>query len=312
MAPLADDAARLAPITAEVRAFVAGLDEPLRGLCAPFVEELLAGEFTLIAALLPAWLCDLLPVREETARRLGAAQLFGWWYGAARDAALDGAAPPAVILGGGLALLRALAIYAELGAPALPLAEALERRAALAYAHELAGRPGASALTPAHLAHWSGDLAGERAAGMRLALLAQAALAGLAPGDPRLAAAEEALACLIAARQIGDDAADWREDLRAGQLNGVSAALARHLLAGEPDAPLGAERLAARHLAAEPFWERLWAEHAALCARGRAALAPFGPTRLAGLLAVEAERGEEAARAGVAWRAGVRAALGLR
>lgn len=306
-----DDEAHYAPLAAEVRAFVASLEPPLRDLCAPFVEELLAGEFARIMALLPLWLSDLLPLPAATAARLGAAQLFGWWYGEARDATLDGAAPPAVTLGGGLALLRSLAIYAELGVPALPLSEPLERRAALAYARELASRPGAGPITHAHLRPWADDLVGERAAGLRLSLAAQAALASHAPDDRRARAAELAVECLVTARQLGDDASDWREDLRAGQLNSVSAALARHLLAGDTTAALSAEQLAARHVTAEPFWRELWGGHAAVCARGQAALAPFGPTRLAALLAAEAGRGAQAARDSAAWRAGVREALGL-
>lgn len=310
-APVGDDAALFRPLAAEVAGFAEALDEPLRSLCAPFVAELLAGEFAPIVALLPVWLCDLLPVPAATARRLGAAQLFGWWYAAARDAALDGAAPVGATLGGSLALMRSLAIYAGLGVPPLPLAEELERRAALAYARELASRPGPGPLTQAHLALWGLDLVGERAAGLHLAAGVQMDLAGLAPADPRRAAIAEALGCLVAARQIGDDAGDWRDDLRAGQLNGVSAGLARHLLAGDPAATLSHEQLAARHLGAEPFWQALWSSHAALCVQGRAALAPFGPTRLAGLLAAEAERGALDARDGAAWRAGLRAALGM-
>lgn len=320
----ARDAPLYAALAAEVLGFAEALEAPLRRLCAPFVAELLAGEFSRMVALLPTWLSDLLPVPAATARRLGAAQLFGWWYGAARDAALDGAEPPALTLGGALALLRALSIYGALGAQALPAwrrLEELERRAATAYARELASRPGAGLITARHAAPWSLELVGERAAGLRFALYLQMDLAGLEPNDPRRGAVEEALGCLVAARQIGDDAGDWREDLRAGQLNLASAGLARHLLAesGAPGASadqlaprqLSADQLAGRQLSAEPYWAQLWATHARLCARGVAALAPFGPTGLAALLAVEAERGERAAQAAAEWRAGVRATLGV-
>jgi hypothetical protein len=314
MTPSPDDDQLYAELAAEVRSFATGLEEPLRALCAPFVEELLSAEFAPLVALLPVWLRDLLPVPTAMARRLGAAQLFGWWYGAARDAALDGAAPPAVSLGGTLALLRALTIYGELGAPALPAwrrLEELERRSALAHARELVSRPGAGLITPAHVALWDLELVVERAAGLRFAVYLQMDMACLVADDPRRGAVDEALGYLVAARQLGDDAGDWRDDLRAGQLNLVSAGLARQLLAEGAGTGASAEQLAGRHASAEPFWAELWAVHAGLCVRGQAALASFGPTRLAALLAAEAARGAQGARMAAEWRAGVRAALGL-
>jgi hypothetical protein len=314
MTPPSDDEQLYQQLAAEIRGFAESLAEPLRGVCAPFVETLLGGEFARIVALLPTWLRDLLPVTAAAAQRLGVAQLFGWWYGAARDAALDGAASPAVNLGGTLALLRALAIYGDLGAaalPAWPQLEALEQRSALAHARELASRPGTGPITRAHVAVWGLELVGERAAGLRFAAYVQMDLAGLAPDDPRRGAVEEALGCLVAARQLGDDAGDWRDDLRAGQLNLVSAGLARQLLADAASASVSADQLAGRHISAEHFWAELWATHANLCAQGQTALAPFGPTRLAALLAAEAERGTHGARLAATWRAGVREALGI-
>lgn len=305
------DEARYALLAAELRAFVAALDAPLAALCAPALDRLLAGEFARIAALLPAWLSDLLPVPAALAARLGAAQLFGWWYASARDSVLDGAAPPVARLGGDLALLQALTIYAELGVPNLSLLARLEARAAAAYARELDSRPGPGPITPVQIAPWRLDLVTERALGLQFAAAAQMQLADLPAADPRRAAVTTALDALIAARQLGDDAGDWRDDLRAGQLNLVSAGLARHLLAARPGAALSAEQLAGRQLGAEPFWQGLWLSHGELCARGAAALAPFGPSRLAALLATEAARGVACAEASAHWRAGVRQAFAL-
>lgn len=153
----ASDAAAFAVAAAEVRGFASALPPPLPERCAPFLDGLLAGSFARVAALLPLWLCDLAPLPAQLAARLGLAQLFGWWHAAARDALIDGQATPEAALTGGLALMRALAIYGELGLPALPcwhLLEPLEARAAAAYAAELAGRPVAGQIAAAHVAPW--------------------------------------------------------------------------------------------------------------------------------------------------------------
>jgi len=302
-----------AALAAEVRAFAGALPQPLPALCAPFLDELLAGPFAPIAALLPTWLCDLLPIPAATARRLGAAQLFGWWYAAARDAMLDGQGPPELTLGGGVALLRAVTIYGELGLPALPCwprLAGLEARAAAAYARERASQPGAGPITAAHLAPWGFELIADRAASLHFAVYAQMDLAGLPTDDSRRVAIHTALRRLVTARQLGDDAGDWLDDLRAGRLNAASAALARPLLEGAGAEGASIERLAAWLTADEEFWERWWEVHAAFCEEGQAALSPFGPARLDTLLAVEAERGVAAARAGAAWRAEARALFG--
>jgi hypothetical protein len=300
------DEASYAPLAAELRAFAATLDAPLAALCHPFLDRLLAGEFARMVALMPLWLSDLLPVTTNCAARLGVAQLFGWWYAAARDSALDHATPPATTLGGGLALLRALSIYAELGAADLALLTRLEARAAAAYARELASRPGTGPITAEHIGPWRHQLVTDRAIGLQFAIAMQMDLAGLAPSDPRRTAVSSAIDALIIARQIGDDAGDWNEDLRAGQLNLVTAELARYLLAERPGMSLSAEQMAGCQLEAEAFWEQLWATHRQICAQGVAALVPVGSSRLATLLTNEAERGARYAVASARWRMGVR------
>lgn len=310
--PLAEEA-RYADAAAEVRAFAAALPPPLPAHCAPFLDGLLAGGFARLAALLPGVLADLLPVPPRVAARLGLAQLFGWWHAAARDALVDGEARPEVALGGGLALLRAVALYAELGVdglPCRPLLDTLEARSAAAYARELASRPVDGIVGAANIAPWRGSLIADRAAGLMFAAFVQMDLAGLPPADPRRAGVETALGCLVAARQMTDDAGDWPEDLRAGRLSGASAALAAGLLdAGA--AGLTLERLAAQLALDEPFWAWWWASHEAVCAEGRAALAPFGPTRLDALLDAELKRGAATATAGAVWRVETRALLGF-
>lgn len=304
-----DDEARYTALAAELRAFAAALPAPLPACSLPFLDALLAEPFAPIAALLPTWLRDLIPVPEPAALELGAAQLAGWWFAAARDAVLDGQGPPELTLGGGLALLRAVERYRVLGLPALPCwpeLTRLEAMSAAAYARERASQFGAGPITAAHLEPWGDALVRERAATLQFALAAQLDLADLPADDPRRVAVPFALEQLIVARQRGDDAGDWPEDLRAGRLNSAAAARARPVAT-----PLPAERLAAWLATDEPFWQGWWAEHGALCAAGHATLSPFGPCRLAALLAAEARRGAEAARAGALWREQARALVGV-
>jgi hypothetical protein len=308
-----DDERRYNELAGELRMFAAALPEPLPTLCGPFLEELLGGSFARIVALLPSWLTELLPVPEAAAMRLGAAQLFGWWHVALRDGVLDGQMTPDALLGGQLALLRALDIYRELGAMELPswprLAE-LERRAAAAYAREVASRPVAGVVDRAALAPWGAELIAERGASLHFAAYVQMDLCGLSAADGRRAAIDGALRALVIARQIGDDAGDWLDDLRAGRLNYVSATLAQRVLAEDHTMALTVERLAGRHVGMEPFWDELRGLHGSLCAEGINKLAPFGSTRLGALLKAEAARGVSAASQGASWRATARALFG--
>jgi hypothetical protein len=300
------DATRYAALAAELRAFAAGLPAPLPERSLPFLDALLAEPFAQIAALLPTWLCDLIPLPDAVATRLGAAQLAGWWFAAARDALLDDQASPELSLGAGLALLRAVELYRALGLPATPawpVLAALEARAAAAYARERASQFGNGPITAAHLAPWDDTLIADRAAGLQFAALAQLELAGVAPDDARRTALRFALERLVVARQRGDDAGDWPDDLRAGRLNSAVAARAR--LAAR--AMVAVDQLAAWLATDEAFWCAWWDEHAACCRAGRAALEPLGPSRLATLLEVEATRGALAAQAQAGWRAQARA-----
>jgi hypothetical protein len=297
---------------AELRAFAAVLPPPLPDRCAPQLAALASGSFAHLAATLPRLLCDLLPVSGLLAESLGRAQLFGWWYVSTRDAVLDGQVPPEAILGGNLALLRCLALYGELGLPAAEAWAALqqaEARSAAAYAAELSSRLDAGPLTARRIAMWDEGLVAQRAATFLLGVRAQAWLAGFGAGDSRALAAEQGVTCLLTARQLTDDAGDWPDDLQAGRLNSVSAALAPRLLAGEVG--LSRERLAAQLTMDESFWAEYWAGQQAQCEAGLATIEPFGPTQLAGLLRDELRRGEKSAEAGAEWRAEARTLLGV-
>lgn len=300
-------------IAAILRDEVSAYPPALRALATPALEQLLAGEFSQLAALLPRWLADLAPAPAPTLRSLGAAGLWLWWYADALDATLDGASP-AALLAGQQALLRALALYRGLGLADTPAWADLEARAlasAEAYTRELRSRGrDPAALAPDALADWTPELLMDRAAPFAFSAAALLTLAGAPPDDPRRAGIEAALRLLAAARQIADDAGDWLEDLREGRLNYVSAALIRRFCAAEPAAELNLERLVGYHLRDEPFWEELERNHAEMCADALGRLRPYGPCALAGLVQrqLDTDRAQwERMRAG---RAGLRAVFG--
>jgi len=277
-------------IAGALRAVVGAYPPALRALAAPALDGLLAGEFSQLAALLPRWLGDVAPLPETAERALGEAGLWLWWYASALDDALDGG-PPAALLAGQQALLRALEIYRGLGLAGTPAWAELEARAlasADAYARELrAGAPDLAALDPDALAAWTPALLMDRAAPFAFGATAALALAGAPPDDPRYADLGAALRLLAAARQIADDSGDWIDDLRDGRLNYVSAALIRRFLAAHAEAGVAAlslDRLAGYQLRDEPFWEELERAHAALCDAALERLRPYGPCVLAGLL----------------------------
>lgn len=305
------DQAEYEAIGAALRATVAAYPPALRALAAPRLDALLSGEFSQLAALLPRWLADLIPAPPSAQRALGEAGLWLWWYASALDDTLDGG-PPAALLAGQQALLRALAIYRGLGLDRGPAWADLEARAltsAEAYARELAARaPDLAALDPAALDAWTPELLMDRAAPFAFSAGALLALAGAPPDDPRHVDIAAALRLLTAARQIVDDAGDWSDDLRDGRLNYVSAALIRRFLATNPpagQAELSLDRLAGYQLRDAPFWEEVERTHAELCAAALERLRPYGSCALAGL--VHRQRASDNAH----WERGRAARAGL-
>ncbi len=279
---LSSDAAAYTAAVAEVRRFAETLPAPLPALCLPVLERICAGSFSRIAALLPRWLSDLAPVPSATAHQLGVAQLCGWWFVSAQDDLLDGAVAPVDLLGAHLALLHAVELLRTLGLAKQPSWPALTKLAAVSaagYAEEW--------LAPSEPATYTPELVARRGALFQFVALAQLDLAGLPRHAPLRADLPFALDQLSLARQLSDDAADWAGDLRNGRLNLVSAALARDL----PAESRTAERLAGRQLVAEPIWAELEQQHAAICATALERLQPYGPNRLADLIAAEATQG---------------------
>ncbi|MEI7769072.1 MAG: hypothetical protein WCI67_03735 [Chloroflexales bacterium] len=284
------DQSRYGRICAAVHATVATYPSALRQLCAPALGPLLSGEFSQLSALLPAWLCDIIPLGDDQLDALGAAGLWLWWYASALDGLIDADLPAAAMPGAQQALLRALAIYGGLGLSGTPAWDDLQARALLAadaYAREIATREAAPAdLSDQQLALWGTDLLVDRAAPFAFALTAQLQLAGAGADDPRRADLALALRALTAARQIADDAADWLADLQRGQLNSASAGLIRHYRAERAGqaGTLSVAQLAGYEIYAEGYWAQVEQAYASLCRQALDRLGPYGDCRLRGLI----------------------------
>lgn len=296
------DAAAYTALVTDLTSFVHTLPAPLPTLCLPLTERLCAGSFSPIAALLPTWLSDLVPITPHQARHLGLAQLCGWWFVSVQDDLLDGAAAPHDLLGAHLALLHAVEIFRRLGVPELPCWPAFAQLAATTaagYATEISAPNNPATYTPTLIA--------QRAALLQFALLAQLDLASIPHTAPLRADLAFALDQLVLARQLSDDATDWAHDLRRGRLNLVSAAFAREL----PADALDLEHLAGRQVIHEPIWSTLAQQHAHACATGLERLAPYGSNRLSDLIRSEAETGAAHWATLRTYRAAARQSLGL-
>lgn len=284
------DQSRYGRICAQLSAAVADYPPALRQLCVPALETLLAGEFSQLAALLPSWLSDLIPLDDQRLEALGAAGLWLWWYASVLDGMIDGDVAPAALLGAQQALLRALEIYRGLGLADTPAWDDLLARAgcsADAYAREVATRSLPLAeLRDEQLAVWSAELLMDRAAPFAFTLSAQLQLAGASTSDPRRARLTATLRRLTAARQIADDASDWLRDLQRGQINSVSAGLIGYFRQQRPEqaSTLSVEQLAGYEIHAESYWQQIEQTHAEICRQTYADLADYGECRLRGLI----------------------------
>jgi hypothetical protein len=284
-APAQADSALYAAILADVDAFVAGFAPPMRATLATALEPMRERAFVRMMALLPAMLADLAPVAPDVARRLGLAHFYTGWYYHAQDDLLDGQATADSWLVGHVVFGQIIETYRALDlihTPVWPEFQRLGHRSANAYALELHQRfAGLGALGADQLAAFSLEFILDRVAPLFFNPLAQLYLAGIPAHAERAQDVLEALRCWAAARQVGDDASDWLDDLKAGQLNYVSARLIECWPAGGERT---LERLATFQLTAEECWTTI--EHTARSLSQRAAdrLASYGPSRLHALV----------------------------
>jgi hypothetical protein len=282
------DASRYQAVASQLDAEISGLPHALRALAAPALERLVAGEFSRLAALLPWWLAELAPLDATSCAALAQAGLWAWWHGQLLDDLLDGEPTPASLPLAQHAQARALDGYAALGllsgAPWQDLAARLSLSAA-AYAEETRARPvDPATVSNERLAAWTPELLMDRAAPFGFAVTAQLHLAGVPLSDRRHADLSLAVRYLTGARQIADDASDWIDDLRAGQLNWVAAGLIGDFRTHAPAAEGHLERLAGYELRAEHFWEAVEQVYAQLSAQALVRLEPYGPCRLSALI----------------------------
>jgi hypothetical protein len=308
---------RYQAIVAEVGSYLNTLAEPLQTMARSFFDGMVRGEFSQVAALLPHWLSDLLPVSTETAHCLGVAQLYFWWYHYIQDELIDHDADPAALLSGHLALLQAIEIYESLGltrAPCWAEFQRLARTCAENTAVELQTRfTSLEELTPERLAPFTIDFLINRVATFYFTTTAHLHLAGVSSSDPLHQAILAALHCFAAARQLGDDISDWVTDLQAGHLNFVSAHLMRRLyqqgLAGN-GADLDTERLTGYQLTDETFWSEIEQITQDLSQQALDHLAPYGDCRLQSLIQHQMAQHQEQWAAGRAQRANMRQIFG--
>ncbi|NTW00814.1 MAG: hypothetical protein HGA19_05820 [Oscillochloris sp.] len=284
------DQSRYERLCASMYTAIAAYPPALGQLCIPALDMLLTGEFSQLAALLPTWISDLIPLDDQRLDMLGEAGLWLWWYANTLDDLIDGDVSPAALPGAQQALLRALEIYRSLGLAGTSAWDDLMARALLsadAYAREATTRSAALAeLSDAQLALWDAELLMDRAAPFAFTLTAQLHLAGVPADDPRRSAIAHALRLLTAARQIADDASDWLADLQRGQLNSVAAGLIRHFRQHRPDEveTLSVEQLAGYEIHAEDYWAEIEQTHATICAQALSCLVMYGDCWLRSLI----------------------------
>jgi hypothetical protein len=224
---------------------IAGFPPLLRGLAKPLLPELAGGEFSRIVALLPYWLTglldgleppagDLLAAPDDEAEILGLANLLGWWSYLIQDRLLDREMDRLELLPLSTALHVAAIWLLEQLLPGHQVFWETFQRLSLTSAeahcweqrtHRLPlGGQVADLVDLVDLAHLA-----DRSALLQLAVVAQFALRGHDQDHPLRLALAETLRQYTIARQIGDDLADWVEDLRRGRLNYVSACTARRM-----------------------------------------------------------------------------------
>jgi hypothetical protein len=306
------DSALYAAILADVEGFVESFAPPLRTILAAALAPMRERAFVRLAALLPAHLADLVPVAPDISRRLGLANFYTGWYYHAQDDLLDGQATADSWLVGHVVFAQAIETYRALDlihTPVWPEFQHLGHRSANAYAQELHQRfAGLDALSAEQLAAFSLDFILDRVAPLFFNPLAQLYLAGIPAHAERAQDLLEALRCWAAARQLADDASDWLDDLKAGQLNYVAARMIERWPAGGERT---LERLATFQLTADECWSAIERTAQTLSQRALDRLAPYGPSRFHAMVARQQTEQAELWAALRARRAEFRTMFGL-
>jgi hypothetical protein len=244
---------------------------------------------------------------------MGLANFYTGWYYHAQDDLLDGQGAASGWLVGHSVFSQIIETYRALDlihTPVWPEFQQLGQRSANAYALEWQQRfSGVGALTADQLAAFSLEFILDRVAPLFFNPLAQLYLAGIPAHAERAQDVLEALRCWAAARQIGDDASDWLDDLKAGQLNYVAARLIERWPPGDGERTL--ERLATFQLTADACWAEIEQTARSLSQSACDLLAPYGPSRLRDMAERQLADQTEHWEALRAQRAGFQAMFGL-
>jgi hypothetical protein len=289
--PYEEEMARYSAIVGEIEAYLDTFAPPLQAVSRPVFERLRQGEMSQVVALLPYWLSALLPLPDEIIHQLGVAHLYGFWYYEIQDKLLDNESDFTALLGSHLALLKMVEIYTSLGVTTAPCWQRWQQMAltsANCFAIERQTRfSELQELTPEQLSPWTINFLMDRAAPFCFNTVAQLHLAGIPAHDPLQEALVTALRCFGCARQLADDATDWLEDLRAGQLNYFSARLIQRLFERgiiSSSADLEIDHLTGYQLSDETLWREIEETNQRLSQQALQTLDLFQNCRLALLI----------------------------
>ena len=262
-----------------------------------YVALLTTDGFALITALLPYQMRDLLPSSAEITHQLSVAHVYGWWYYRVQDDALDGTTPATDFLCAHLALLKMVDIYTQLGlttSPCWAKFEAFNQLSAGAYWLEMQSRfSDVTHLQTEQLKVWTTGLIINRAAPFYFNTLAQGHLAGLEDDDDMQTRLLLALQGFNVARQIMDDASDWLDDLRQGQLNYVGAQLLLHFRLAYPNDAFELERLVGFQSYQHEFWVEIENTATEFIQNALKQLESYGSCQLAQLIRKQGQRNDE-------------------
>jgi len=303
-------------ILAQARDTVAGFPSLLQAVAEPLLPELGGGSFSRIVALLPYWVADLLdppepagftsanaeqvastssPSRLDEAETLGLATLLGWWSYLIQDGLLDRNLDRPELLPLAMALHMAAVRLLEGLLPGdhafWDAFEALSLTAAEAHCWEQGWRFGTltdlDGLDPKTFGLDDLDRLAERSALLQLAVVAQLRLRGYDQDRPLGRALAEMLRHYAIARQIGDDLADWVDDLQDGRLNYASARIVQRMVetgAVQACAELNVERMVGYFLYDDDLLSGIQRVALASCRRAARSIAPYGSAHLEALV----------------------------
>ncbi|HEY5806200.1 MAG TPA: prenyltransferase/squalene oxidase repeat-containing protein [Candidatus Saccharimonadales bacterium] len=214
-----------------------GLGADLKRQYRPIIEQTIRRDDRREITLLPYFFNNSLitPVsleRTELFIHLGLANLYGWTAYTIYDDFLDGEGEPKLLPAANTALRCSLKEFRR----ALPANELFQNLVEQTFgiidsanAWELAhcrAKTTSSSIIISHLPKYGNTLnLANRSLGHTLTPLGVLAEAGVQPDNPRAILVWRALRHYIAARQLNDDLHDWEEDLRAGIITYVVAAI---------------------------------------------------------------------------------------